>query len=391
MRNFEVHPLVGDNRASGLPGDPVRHLDELIRRFGQWYAPREDTTITLLAPSVVRTSWAVDVSHALLTIQGSLPAPSYSGNIMLPCDRDPAANVYNGMTAGWSVPSETGRLLLHAASGRSAWVAKDLSGGAARLSPWWRAPVDLGNVAHGDVFTTHVLPTIAGLNLFVHGGWLEGNTTGLVLRDLDFVDPGQGRRSTLTAHANVVMERCRFSHLPQINGGQIQMRGCYVAPDDAAGVNYFLGNLSPVNVVMAACLSRLRLELGTSVGGSVVAPSFGTLVQGVTGNGFDLHSGGVLRVVDMAIADCTGNGIEAKYGGHVVVGGPLVGDGNAGYGYKGNAGTRGIWFEPSLTQARITGMLGDYLLGSTVGSWSALVAGGGRAADSASMAYLGKN
>lgn len=391
MRNFEVHPLVGDNRASGLPGDPVRHLDELIRRFGQPYMPREDTTITLLAPAVSRTSWAVDVSHALLTLQGAFPPPSYSGLLSSPINRDPASNTYNSMTAGWSVPLEIGRLLLHTASGRTSWIAKELSGGAARLSPWWRAPVDVGNVIHGDAFTTHVLPTIAGLNLFVHGGWLEGNATGLVLRDLDFVDPGQGRRSTITAHANVVMERVKFSHLPQLNGGQFQLRGCYVPPDDVAGINYFMGNLSPVNVVMAACLSRLRLELGTSVGGSVIAPSFGTLIQGAAGNGFDLHSGGVLRVVDMAIADCTGNGVEAKYGGHMVVGGPLVGDGNGGYGYKSNAATRGVWFDASLAQAKITGASGDYLLGATSGTWAGLVAAGGRAFDLSFGAYIGKN
>lgn len=391
MRSLYVHPTEGDNRASGLAGEPVKHLGVLVRRLGQGFAPREPHSITFLGPTREQIDWHVDLSHSLLTLQGQLSAAVFSGVIVNPVNRDPLSNTYNAASSSWSPGSEFGRVLVHGPTGRSAWMAKDLGGGAARLSPWWRGPVDVGHVAAGEAVTSHVVPTIAGLNLHAYGGWLEGNTTGLVVRDLDFIDPGNGRRSTFGACANVLFERCRFTHLPQLNGGQYQLRGCYVPPDDAAGINYFLGNLAPVNVVLAACLSRLRLELGTSVGGSVIAPSFGTLIQGASGNGCDVHSGGVLRVVDMAIADCAGNGIEVKYGGHMVAGGPLAGDGNGGYGYKGNAATRAVWFDASLAQARITGAANDYLLGSTPGTWPGLLAAGGRAFDLASAAFIGKN
>lgn len=386
-----VDPASGDDNATGAPDAPVRTLRTLVRRLGQRYAPRIAQTITLRGDVTESIDWWLDCSHATLTIRGELPAPAWQGVASAVTHRAAASNTFNGATSSWTVAEQMPRLLVHPSSGRSAWIAKDLGGGAARLSPWWRTATDMGDIAQGDALATYALPRLRGLSLYTHGGWLEGMTTGLVLRDLDLGSPPlSGRRSTFSACGNAHMERCRISHLPQVNGGQWQLRCCLV-DGDVADINYFLGNLAPVNVVFAASLSRLRLELGTSVGGSVVAMSFGSLVQGAQGNGFDVHSGGVLRVVDMAVADATGNGVETKYGGHVVAGGPLCGFGNGGYGYKGHAATRAVWFDASLAQAKITGASGDYLLGVNPGTWAGLIASGGHAFDSVTGAYVGKN
>lgn len=386
---FVVDPASGQDDAPGTYAAPLRSLRAVVRRLGRRYAPRIDQTITLLGDVAEPVSWWVDCSHARLVIRGLIGPAQFSGTISDATARAPAANQLSEVQSSWVLSQHTAHVVKHGPTGRTCWVAKDLGSGRARTSPWWRAATDVGHVSPGDVVSTHKLTRIGGLSMYAHGGWLEGGTTGLVFQDLDFSGPVMpGRRSTFTASGNVIWEGCRFSHLPQLNGGQLQLRGCCV-DGDVADINYFLGNVSPVNVVFAACLSRLRLELGTSVGGSVVALSFGTLIQGATGNGFDVHSGGVLRVVDMAVADATGNGVEAKYGGHIVAGGPLVGTGNGGYGYRGYAATRAVWMDTALSTAKITGAQGDYLLVDSTGTWAALAAGAGRVVDAG--AFLGKN
>lgn len=169
---------------------------------------------------------------AILTVTGIM-TPSFVGTVSAVTNLSTAGTgTCHDVTSTWTPANELNKLVYDGTN--YAWVAKDLTGGRARVSPWMAINTSIGafattaavlNSAVGRPLTTYTQPTVARAITHVVGAAI--GISPCLIQNLKFIGDRVG---ILRSSSQVAWQNCDFGPLAnRFGGGSHVFNNCRLA------------------------------------------------------------------------------------------------------------------------------------------------------------------
>jgi len=379
--SWVIDPAAGDDSNAGSTlGTAIKTHAELMRRLEN-QTVNQQTTVTIAGD--MPTTDPVLVAGFTIGDLGSFryvgtATSAQTGTVTALTNQDSATNqpaeiTDTALSSDWGALGLVGKRVRTTSgtnAGAIAWVAKDLTGKAARVSSWSVAdgsvfPVaaSFGNV---DVDTTDAyvvedlpLVPILRVDLDVSGeSTVNGNATRLIFDSLQ-INAAFDRFVSLRTSSNSVSAfiACHING-PQTVAASAAFHACRMDPFQTSGTGD--------SASLEACLVNTRLSLNA---GSIVIISGNTLCQGV--NRMDVA--GRILLNDVGLMDTTNDGVRVSPRGVCRVFGAVWGSGNVGNSWTVQSGGEVVYQSAAvLTEITLTAAGDDATVGGTVRAYAAL-------------------
>lgn len=362
-----IDPVAGSDEASGLTGAAIKTWSELVRRVGVQHVVKVQMVVTIMgnlpATDPMVGEWRV-VNGGRVNVTG-VATQVFSGTISARQSLNTTTNLECQVTSSWTVATHLNRLVLNSTRTLSAWVAKDLGGGNARVSPWMQYSETNGSVGPatgnsepGDTIAVYTLPTVACMQFEVRG--TAGASSPCVFSRLDFTASG-GTQRFFAANAQPQFVNCRFSGNTRFGAGLSIFTNCWFGADGAYAIDY--------SAYLRICGGLMTVAWGTSIsrpGANTFELRNSVLFQGVA---FASSGASYVNIQAADFRDVTGNPVTIQHGSFLAVNGPLTGTANTGVSIVLAPGSRGTYVPSSLV---IVSSAGDTQIGGAARTWAQL-------------------
>lgn len=230
---------------------PVKTYDEIVRRLGNVIRPIIAQTIHQVGNYAgIATLVIENAAPGRITIQGELPAASFTGTLSAVTNLNAGTSTPTDATSTWVPATELNRIVKNTTKSTWSWIAKDLTGNKARVSPWTTVDlvngggsVTIGNAAIGDSVSSYVLPTLGSLNIVLLTGAVGTvGTSPVIINQLDLTGTS-GTSRIFGLGTQICVQNCKISGTLR-SGGLVLFNNCCKT---AAG-GTFVGNDGPTAI-----------------------------------------------------------------------------------------------------------------------------------------------